>query len=149
VFYPCEYIWIRVNERLDQFYEEVKSFMKHELSVMDRRLNSLLTYQREIMLVPSYDPSAGKPVSYPFDWPNYFFGNGQLTEETIEIRYTDVAMGVMHQDPLPPPGQLADFVAASIGWVWPLGRFRRFFHQPETIVHESGRFQLQRASNSG
>jgi putative methyltransferase len=137
-FYPCEYIWILVNERLDRFYEEVGRFLKDVLHASDPRLSSLLSYQKEIMLVPSYDPRIGKHVSYPVDWPEYFFGDGSLREKTVALHYTDVAMGVTYQDPLPPPGDVAQFAAAAVGWVWPLGRYRRYFHQPEAMVCESG-----------
>ncbi len=133
VWWPHDWAWLAINRGMDDFYGQLAVFLTQlGLDPGSPTLADLLRFQQAIMLTPDYDPDRGRVRRFERDWPRYFFGDGQLRQEALEVRFRDRAMGVTHQHPLRRRDRSA-FALAALGNYYPDGRYRRFTHQPEAM----------------
>ena len=124
------WLWLAFHENKDALYGTIAEFLLHQRVEADVPFSDLLTYQREIMLSPDYDPEKGKIVACDYNWQAYFFEGAALEATKTTYRYADTHMGPGHQYPLV-AHDLKSFVTAAIGYSYPYSKFRHFFHQPD------------------
>jgi putative methyltransferase len=130
------YIWLWINEYLDDFYDELVVFLKTHGVSIDNRILDLIKYQKEIMLTLDYDPLNGKQAAYDFNWYDYFMRDNGLRKEPVVIKYQDQKMGASFQYELEMNNK-KKFVTAAIGFSYPYSKFRHFFHQFESAKIET------------
>lgn len=132
---PADFLWLMLNVDIDRFYREVTSFVRASLAASGRALDDgllqdLVTFQKEIMLRESYDPSAGKTVETRFNWPAYFFADAPLLDAPTETTFRDRAMGREGQYALV-AGSPTEFALAATGNFYPDGRQQFYHHHRE------------------
>ena len=124
------YLWLSISEAIEDFYGQLKGFIKEQGIELDDKIVDLLKYQKEIMITLNYDPEAGKRVSYRYNWFGYFFTNEKLDRGTKNLHYRDSRMGPGHRYKIVKNEKHA-FLVATNGYAYPYSRFRLFFHQPD------------------
>ncbi len=66
-----EYVLYRTMAEIDRFYAAVHAALDHGHGP-DPHLDSLIAFQRGVMIDPGYDPAEGRVVSIAHDWPAWF-----------------------------------------------------------------------------
>ena len=66
-----EYLLVKIMLNLNDFYEDVRAVVETAFGDIDA-LDSLISYQRAMMIDPGYDRRAGRVVVLAHDWPGYF-----------------------------------------------------------------------------
>lgn len=66
-------LWVFVNAcvNADSFYEELRVHLLDAYPEV-RNLDSVIGYQRDVLILPSYDRDLGKVIRTDLDWPGYF-----------------------------------------------------------------------------
>jgi putative methyltransferase len=128
--------WLTVAGQFDRFTAELPGYLASlglpvgaavgEGSPADV-LAEVLRFQRDIMVRPDYDPSAGKSCRYRYDLPAYFRGE-PLRRGGTQVRFADRVLGPNGRNPLV-PGDLKAFARAALGPSYPISRIRRYQHQ--------------------
>jgi hypothetical protein len=72
------WLWLAFHENKDALYGIIAEFLINHGIEADVPFSDLLTYQREIMLSPDYDPEKGKIVACDYNWQAYFFEGAAL-----------------------------------------------------------------------
>jgi hypothetical protein len=139
VWLPYEFGWMWISEHFDDAYREITDYLYRRIPVdridlkngipLSEALPDLLRFQQAVMLRLDYDPELGKRASFDFDWPAYFFEEAELARERIEVSFGDTHMGTAGTPFF--PHHKAGFAAVAVGDYFPLGRNRRFHHQPD------------------
>jgi putative methyltransferase len=68
---PSRWLFFHLCRNRDAFYRELAGFLGREHPGV-RPLASLLDYQRQLVVLPDYEPKAGKTFPVEHDWPGYF-----------------------------------------------------------------------------
>lgn len=68
---PFQWIYVQACLELDAFYEAAKEFLVARYPTVPT-LASLVDYQRNMVIVPSYRSELGKSFQTDLDWPDYF-----------------------------------------------------------------------------
>lgn len=68
---PFQWIYVQANLGLDGFYDAAKEFLVGRYREVPN-IASLVDYQRNMVIVPSYASDVGKAFETDFDWPGYF-----------------------------------------------------------------------------
>ncbi len=133
VWWPHDWAWLVLNERLDELDGQVAGFLADAgIGPGAAATRDLLHFQRDLVLTPEYDPARGKIGRYAMDWPAYFFDHAPLARGPVEVRFRDRAMGSRQQHPLRRKDRSA-FALAACGNYYPDGKHRRFTHQPDAM----------------
>jgi putative methyltransferase len=75
---PSRWLNVEICRDLDRFFAHLGSFLVQRFPTA-RNLPSVLEYQRQMIIVPSYDAGRGKSFRTEFDWPAYFTEAGGRT----------------------------------------------------------------------
>ena len=129
VWWTHDWSWLKINEQIDAFYDEMKAFVKTlNIEISKTVLDDIFMFQRDVMLKVDYDPKTGKKGSYHHNWVSYFAKEKSLQNGGHEVVFKDEAMGVQSHHVLK-KNDLTEFALAACGNYYPEGRHRRFFHQ--------------------
>ncbi|MGW0737766.1 B12-binding domain-containing radical SAM protein [Streptomyces sp. NPDC002851] len=124
--------WLRIATDFERFHAELREYLATLNLHPDRdaRLEDVLTFQRDVMLRPEYDPEQGKSAEYEHDWPGYFTG-GPLDPRRVQVTYRDQGFGANGRY-RPVPGDLKAYTMAAIGTSYPVARMGHFCHSFES-----------------
>ncbi len=76
-------VLVRLAIHADAFFDGLGDFLRQRFGgVCETLLMSLLDYQRNMLILPDYDPAHGKMFPLTHDWPSYFadIGSSEMTE---------------------------------------------------------------------
>ena len=68
---PSRWIYVQICYALDEFFERLEEFLAANYPHIEN-LSSAIAFQKNIMIVPSYDRTRGKVFLTDHDWPSYF-----------------------------------------------------------------------------
>lgn len=68
---PSRWAGVQICRDLDRFFEALRSFLLRRFPDVSH-LAGVIDYQREVIIVPSYDRRRGKTFQADCDWPGYF-----------------------------------------------------------------------------
>src|SRR5262249_48223363 len=68
---PSRWVDVQVCRNLEPFFDALRAYLLRRFPNV-RNLASVIDYQREIIIVPTYDRQRGKTFSTDHDWPRYF-----------------------------------------------------------------------------
>jgi putative methyltransferase len=115
-----EYVLYRIMKDIEQFYRD----LGHALSARfgpDPLLSSLLSFQRALMIDPSYDTRAGRRVRLDRDWPAYFHDSdhhaSRPTPGEFELTITRTHSGSHLQYPLEWPARQKAVAPVPVAWI--------------------------------
>lgn len=99
---PPRWLVVQVCLQFDKFFDALTKYLLEQYPTVTN-LASALNYQRNVVILPSYNKSAGKTFRVDFDWVQYFeqawgrTGAEALDEPTAtpraEVRVTDQTCG--------------------------------------------------------
>jgi len=68
---PSRWIDVHVCRNLDKVFDALKAHLLDRFPMIPN-LESVIDYQREVIIVPNYDRRRGKTFATDHDWPRYF-----------------------------------------------------------------------------
>ena len=81
---PFQWIYVQACLQLDDFYDAAREFLVARYPAV-RRIASLVDYQRNMVILPSYVHHAGKAFDTDLNWPLYFQqAKGHLAGTALE-----------------------------------------------------------------
>lgn len=81
-----EWLFVRVVQELDRFFEELEAFLGQRFQVDRTRLQDLISYQKARVVKPSYDPREGEVVECRYDWMEYFVRDSEALGRSPDDR---------------------------------------------------------------
>lgn len=127
-WFVWQYIWIRISENLDLFYDEIYEFLLSNPWKIDHEvMRDLITFQKAIVLTPDYDPEVGTSIKLNYDWRTYFIDNKALgpLEHTLKFNYRGFGSGHSMR---PRPNDLKQFAECAVGYTNPDTKSGHFTH---------------------
>jgi putative methyltransferase len=70
-FDPVNWLYTKICLRADEFYAALSSFLVNRFP-QARNLKSAVEYQKQMLILPSYDSKAGKTFKLDRNWPSFF-----------------------------------------------------------------------------
>lgn len=68
---PFRWLYVQMCLHLDQFFDAMKAWLLDQYPSV-RNLASVVDYQKELVILPTYDQNMGKTFRTDFDWTRYF-----------------------------------------------------------------------------
>jgi putative methyltransferase len=132
-YYPADWLWLTLCDNKPIFY---KRLLRIVIQVTDDSygvISNLITFQREIMLDPSYDPTDGK-VFAAYDWHQYF-ESGTLEKRIYSHTVSTTNTGVDDKYLLIKDDKKA-FANAAVGAGFLISRHHHYTHHAIVVSDE-------------
>jgi putative methyltransferase len=78
-FDPIKWLYTKTCLRVDEFYAALSTFLINRFP-QARNLESAVEYQKQLLILPSYDSKVSKTFKLDHDWPSFFKVARGLTE---------------------------------------------------------------------
>jgi putative methyltransferase len=80
---PSRWIYVQICLRFDEFFDELKSYLLRQYPGV-ANLESVIDFQKQVVILPTYDRSVGKTFPAEVDWIRYFEdARGRTGSETL------------------------------------------------------------------
>ncbi|UTY57070.1 B12-binding domain-containing radical SAM protein [Massilia sp. erpn] len=97
-FAQDQFIQMAILSNLDEFYRNVHDMVAELVpEVLDAQALEVLRFQQDLMPAVAEQMQESKIINYTYDWNQFFFGSGELTQRLTKLSFVDDAIKIKNE----------------------------------------------------